>query len=190
MASKGKEKGNRAQRVARDLVEKWTHKKFRSTSSDSMAGGVGWNREPHKGDLKCITEGHFCPFSFEVKHYAEIDFAHLLVPGIKNVAILDFWAQCVDDSQRQKKIPILMMRYDRLPADFFFIVVTQKFAKLIHDELDFRNLSDLKSLRFHDYMTDDPIMILQSIQFFATDYKVVKKIAKTHIKSLANEKGQ
>lgn len=183
MASRGKEKGNRAQRVARDLVEKWTNKKFKSTSSDSIAGGVGWNREPHKGDLKCDTEGHFFPFSVEVKHYAEIDFAHLLVPDIKNIAILEFWKQCSEDAKLQNKVPILMMRYDRLPADFFFVVITQPFAKLIHEELTY-SFEDIKSLRFHDYKTDDPIMILQSNQFFATDYKVVKKIAKLHIKSL------
>jgi len=181
MASKGKEKGNRFQRVARDLIQKWTHKKFTSTASD---GGIGYNRDPHKGDLKCITEGHFCPFSFECKHYEDINFSHLLIPGIKNIAILDFWAQCIDDAQRQKKVPLLMMRYNGLPKTFCFVVVSQEFAKLIHVELALKNFGSLKSLRYHDYKMDKPIMILQSDQFFRTDYKAVKKIAKQHIKEL------
>jgi hypothetical protein len=181
MASKGKEKGNRGQRLARDLMEKWTGKKFASTASE---GGIGWNKDPHKGDLCCKTEGHYFPFSVECKFYEKIDFSHLLVPGIKNVAILDFWAQCIDDAKRQKKIPMLMIRYNGLPKDFFFVILHKDF----YHALDiWAKLTTRISLEFWDRDKKEKIIILSSREFFSTNYKSVKKIAKTH-KRLMYEK--
>jgi hypothetical protein len=183
MASKATQKGNRGQNKAIDLIEKWTGKKFKSSAQHGMPG---YNLDPHVGDILCATEGHYFPFCIEVKNYADINFSHLLQPNIKNVTILEFWDQVAGDAKNTKKVPILLMRTtnNRLPADFFFLVVTQEFAKLCHIELGVANADDLVSLRYHDYSKDEPLMILRSDQFFRTDYKNIKEIAKTHKKSL------
>lgn len=177
-------KGNRGERVAAEVFQKWTGKTF---SKVPRSGGLHWKTANSIGDIICTTEGHYFPFAIEVKNHKEIDFAQLLIPDLKGVKILEFWEQCSRDAERGKKIPLLLMRYDRLPKEFFFVVMTQEMAKLFHTELALTN-SDLKSLRFHDYKTDQPLMILQSTQFFKTDYKTIKAIAKTHLKKLKNAK--
>lgn len=177
MASTGTQKGNRGQRKAIECLKKWARKKFKSSSQSGMPG---YNHDPHKGDILCDTEGHYFPFCVEVKNYREIDFSHLLRPGKKGVLVLEFWAQCAGDAKRTKKVPMLMMRYDRLPSDFFFIVITQEFAKLIHHILP----PTFKSLRFHDYKTNLALMIFGSDEFFLSNYKETKTIAKKYLKTL------
>lgn len=179
MASTATQKGNRGQNMARDVLQDWTHKKMKSSSQSGMPG---YNHDPHKGDILCNTEGHYFPFTVEVKFYKEINFCQLLQPNIKNVLILEFWDQVSFDANKCKKVPMLMMRFNGLPKDFFFVVLTQAFAKLTHIERCYGG--DLKSLRFHDYSKGEPLMILPSNQFFQTDYKNVKQIAKKHIKTL------
>lgn len=179
MASSATKKGNRGQRKAIKLIESWTHKKFKSSSQSGMAG---WNHDPHKGDVLCDTEGHYFPFCVEVKNYKDINFCQLIQPDLKGVTILEFWKQCSGDAVFTKKIPMLLMRFNNLPADFFFVVVTQEFAKAIHFELTLSN-AGLKSLRYHDYKTDLSLMIMPSNQFFNTNYKEVKKTAKTFLKA-------
>lgn len=154
--------------------------------SSSQSGMPGYNHDPHKGDILCDTEGHYFPFTVEVKNYKEINFCQLLQSNIKDPLILEFWAQCSGDAKRCKKIPMLLMRFDRLPRDFFFVVVTQEFAKMIHVELAIAN-KGLKSLRYQDYKEDLALMVMPSDQVFKSDYKAIRKIAKNHLKTLYNE---
>lgn len=177
MAINTRKKGNRAQKNVINVISKWANKKFKSSK---QFGGPNWNHDPHVGDILCDTEGHFFPFCIEVKFYEKIDFSHLLVPKIKNIQILDFWKQCTDDARNTQKVPILMMRYNGLPKEFFFLVTTQEFAKMVHDLLP----KNVKTLRYHNYYDNKPIMIFRSTQFLKTDYKAVKALAKTHIKQL------
>lgn len=177
MASTATQKGNRGQNKAREILQKWSNKKFKSSAQHGMPG---YNYDPHKGDILCDTEGHYFPFTVEVKNYRDINFCQLLQPNLKNILILDFWEQCAGDAKKCKKIPMLLMRFDRLPSNFFFVVITQEFAKLIHSTLPV----DLVSLRYHDYSRGIALMILRSHQVFNSNYKEVKKIAKTHIKTL------
>lgn len=176
MGINSRAKGNKGERTVAALFKKWTGKEFARTPS---SGGLQWKTSNTKGDIVCTTEGHYFPFCVEVKVHKEIDFSHLLIPGIKNVKILEFWEQCKREAKKCNKIPMLLMRYDRMPKDFFFIVIPQPFAKLIHDKFE----GNIASLRFHDYTKDDPIMILRSTDLFSTHYKAIKQIAKTYIKN-------
>lgn len=178
MASKGTQKGNRGQRKAIQCLKKWARKKFKSTSQSGMPG---YNHDPHKGDILCDTEGHYFPFCVEVKNYREIDFSHLLRPGKQGVLVLEFWAQCSSDAKNVKKIPMLMMRYDRLPADFFFIVVTEEFCGRL--SMFDKALCIKKKLTFWD-RNGQNLIIIGSDQFFQLDYKETKLIAKKYLKTL------
>jgi Holliday junction resolvase len=112
-----KKKGSRGERMAVQVLKDWTGKEF---SRVPQSGGLGWkNRDFSSGDIMCTKEGHFFPFSVECKNYKDINFEHLLY--LDNAKILDFWTQCLGDAQRAKKLPFLMIRYDRLPKGFFFI---------------------------------------------------------------------
>lgn len=179
MASTATQKGNRGQRAAISVIKKWTHKKFKSSA---QYGGGGYNMDPHKGDVLCDTEGHYFPFTVEVKFYKEINFCQLLQPNLKNVLILDFWAQCLGDAKRCKKIPMLMMRFNGLPKDFFFVVIDQHFLSLIEPQIRLWAV-DTKILFYEDRERDLFLALMPSTDFFATKYKEVKKIAKTHIKT-------
>lgn len=169
-------KGARNERQIAEIFTKWTKRKFAKTPA---SGGLNWKSAFSKGDIVCTKEGHYFPFCIEAKSYEKIDFSHLLTPGIKNIDILKFWEQCERDAKKCNKIPILMMRYNGLPKGFYFLVVTQQFAKEIHHLLP----EFMVSLRYHDYKTDKPLMILRSTDFFKAHYKETKILAKQHIKN-------
>lgn len=163
--------------MARDVLKKWTHKKMKSSSQSGMPG---YNHDPHKGDILCDTEGHFFPFTVEVKFYKDINFCQLLQPNLKNMLILEFWDQVSGDARICKKVPMLMMRFNGLPKDFFFVVVTQDFADaMIHSGLF---ADDLRYLLYSNI--EENLVILPSHQFFSANYKKTKLLAKTHIKTL------
>lgn len=175
MASTATQKGNRGQLMARDVLQGWTHKKMKSSSQSGMPG---YNHDPHKGDILCNTEGHFFPFTVEVKFYKEINFCHLLQPNIKLPLIIEFWAQCFGDAKICKKIPMLMMRFNGLPKDFFFVVIEHKFMNHIYGLFT----PSISCLEYHS--PEESLVLLRSDQFFSLDYKEIKRIAKTQIKAL------
>jgi hypothetical protein len=185
MAVNSRKKGKKGEKVAAEVLAKWTKKKFASTPS---SGGLQWRTSLAKGDVVCTTEGHYFPFCVEVKNHKEINFAHLLTPLRKTrdksgvAKILEFWSQASRDAKAANKIPMLLMRYDNLPRDFFFVVVTQEFAKLIHTEISL-GYPGMKTLRYHDYKTNTALMIFSSHEFFASTYKPIKLKAKTYLKS-------
>lgn len=174
MGINSRSKGNKNERVAAALVTKWTKRKFERTPS---SGGLQWNASFSKGDIVCTVDKHYCPFCFEVKAHRDIDFSHLLVPGIKNIKIAEFWAQACRDALSCEKIPILMMRYDRLPKEFFFIAIPQYFANTL-------GLKSTKTIRI-EYTGASQAMdicILSSNEFFSLPYKQVRKLAKLQLK--------
>lgn len=179
MASTATKKGNRGQLMARDVLQEWTHKKMKSSSQSGMPG---YNHDPHKGDILCNTEGHFFPFTVEVKFYKEINFCQLLQPNLKNVLILDFWAQVEFDAKKCHKIPMLMMRFNGLPSDFFFVVIETDFWEKVN--MFRRALNIRRTITFWEMEKGLKLKLIGSDQFFKMEYKEVKKVAKEHIKTL------
>lgn len=167
-------KGNRNERGAASLITAWTSKKFERTPS---SGGLQWKSSFSKGDIVCTVEGHRFPFCVEVKAHKEIDFSHLLNPKIKNIKIIEFWEQCLRDATSCNKIPLLMMRYDMMPKDFFFIGIPIPF------------FACLKGLRLVgttnlSYKGKYNIMFMRSDEFFGFNYKEVKELAKQYLNGI------
>jgi hypothetical protein len=132
-------KGARNERAIAKVLEKWTGKKFAKTPA---SGGLQWKTSMTKGDVVCTTEGHYFPFCIEGKFYAKIDFAQLLTPGLLNIDIIDWWIQCRRDSRKCNKVPMLLMRYNGLPKDFWFMVLELSFV--IKLQMGFGGLDNMK----------------------------------------------
>lgn len=172
MPINSRNKGNRAERVAADLFQKWANKPFSRTPS---SGGLQWKSSHVKGDITCTKEGHYFPFCVEIKNHKDIDFNHLLVPKIKHCAILEFWTQCKRDADACDKIPLLLMRYNGLSKDFFFVVLEQSFLKTITALLPNKTMT---LLTYHNLATNTELAILRSTGFFKSDYIAIKNLAK------------
>lgn len=173
MAINSRRKGAKAEREAAKVLKQWTGKTFAKTPA---SGGLNWKKSNVAGDVVCTKEGHYFPFCVEVKAHAKIDFAHLLQPGIKNVDILDFWNQANRDALKANKEPMVMMRYNGLPKQFYFVIISQSTAKTLHEKHFSGNR--LTTLRYHDYQNNLSLMIFKSTEFFTLPYKEVRKTVK------------
>lgn len=181
MAINSRSKGNRNERKAADLLKKWTKKGFSRTPS---SGGLNWKSSNTKGDIVCTSEGHYFPFCVEVKAHKTINFSELLIPGKKGVKILDFWNQCKRDAAKCNKIPLLMMRYNGMPSDLFFIAIPTLFYKKL---IGFDTMGQV-TFSYWDRRNDLRICLIPSTQFFSMSYKNIKLLAKTYIKNGKKEK--
>jgi Holliday junction resolvase len=164
MAINSRNKGCKAERTVAKLMEKWTSKQFARTPS---SGGLNWKSANSKGDIVCTTEGHYFPFCIEVKHHAEINFSELYMPKKKKVKVLEFWEQCKRDALKANKIPLLFMRYNGLPNDFFFIGLYPAHKKSLGIILE--NGSTFDNL---------DLVIGISSDLFLNEYKLLKTAAK------------
>ncbi len=173
-------KGAKNERNLAKAFEQWTGRKF---AKSPASGGLHWKSSHVAGDIVCCKEGHYFPFCIEGKSYSKIDFSHLLNPKIKNCDILDFWSQAKRDAKEVNKIPMLLMRYNSMPKDFWFLVVTQDYAKSLHELLP----KDMVTLRYHDYKTNTALMIFRSTDFFKIPYKQTKILTKKYIKDGNNK---
>jgi hypothetical protein len=176
MPINSRSKGAKNERLIAKALEVWTSKKF---AKSPASGGLNWKTSNVAGDVVCCTEGHYFPFVIEGKSYAKIDFSHLLTPGIKDIEILKYWAQAKGDAVKVNKIPILMMRYNGLPKNFWFLVI----------EIDFLLYLQSKGLVFNRpsimFASEDRklgLVIMRSTDFFKFPYKEIKANAKTYIK--------
>lgn len=174
MAVNGRNKGAKAERVASKLISKWTGKGFSKTPA---SGGLGWKKANVAGDIVCTTEGHYCPFCFEVKSYKKIDFSELLNPKIKNIDITKYWQQCLRDSEKVNKIPMLMMRQNGLSKDFYFVAISLKFYIHIKDLLP----KGITILKYIANSKSNKLVIFRSNELFNSNYLQIKKSAKKFI---------
>lgn len=135
MSINGRSKGNRGERIAASVIKDWTAHNFARVPS---SGGLQWKNSHAKGDIVCSDEGHYFPFCLEVKFYKDINFEHLLY--LDKAKVLEYWNQCRRDAEIAQKCPMLLMRYNGLPKNFFFIAIPQKpftkFFKLYLDNTD------------------------------------------------------
>ena len=163
MAINQRRKGNKNERKATNLLEAWTGKKFSRTPG---SGGLQWKNSIAKGDVVCITEGHYFPFSIEVKAYEKIDFSELIRPNKKKSLIEVFWEQCIRDAQLCNKKPMLLVRYNGLPADFFFVIIPCQILELFESQEDYLTYPKLG------------IAITGSDSLLKTNYKTIRKAIK------------
>lgn len=175
-----RKKGSKNERDVCKIFQSWTGYEFARTPS---SGGLRWGRNDTVGDLVCTDEKHsrYFKFAIECKFYEDIRFEHL-INGNKNSDILKFWDQAVEDAKRGSKIPILTMRYNGMKKDMHFVVLDIKFYMYIHKEItyDYGTLTLCKD--------DYELVIMNSFDFFNSDYKKIHKIAKTYLKNKSNGK--
>jgi len=179
-----KKKGNRNERKTAKLFETWTGYPFERVPS---SGGLRWAKKSDTvGDIICTDEHHsrYFTFSIECKAHAEINFSELLLPN-KGVKILEFWSQACEDATRANRIPILLMRFNGMPSDFYFVVLSS-------DYVDYLNYHDNDGTRFVisnvlEYLGDKmAIRIFPSTDLFKWPYGGnggVHKLNKAYIKN-------
>lgn len=115
-----KRKGSKFEREVAKWLTEWSGFKFQRTP---YSGANHLSRDL-ASDIMCADErhAHRCKISVECKSYKEIKFEHVLL-GTKGSEIEKFWKQAKRDADRSKKVPILIMRYNSMPKNEFFIVV-------------------------------------------------------------------
>ena len=121
-----KRKGNRFERLVSQWLTEWSGYKFQRTP---YSGANHFNRDL-ASDIMCSDEkhSHKCSLSFECKSYKDIRFEHVLL-GTKGCDIEKFWRQAKEDANRAKKLPLLIMRYNSMPREEFFLAVSQDLAQ-------------------------------------------------------------
>lgn len=162
-------KGNRSERTACKFFKGWTGKEFSRTPS---SGGLQWKKANVKGDIICTEEGHYFPFSVEVKNYKDLNFEHLLY-DVKS-DIMKFWSQCVADSLIANKAPMLLMRYNGMPKDLWFVMLPEY---LYHEYLSpFIHVKEEKLfiIPYHG------VVVLTTNTLGKVSYKKIRKPIKLH----------
>lgn len=168
-------KGSKSERAVSKLFQSWTGYEFARTPS---SGGMQWkNRSQVSGDIVCTDAIHASRFGFsvETKFHKEINFEHLIM-GTKSSNINSFWNQAKRDADRANKIPMLLMRYNMMPRDMHFLCLPQPFFLKIKEHL----------ILDHEYLIYsglDRIVIMNSLDFFRSDYKTIHKLAKAFLKN-------
>lgn len=171
MGVNSRRKGDKGEKLAAELIAKWTGKKFKRAETNNYIH----KRDAHnsKGDIVCITEGHYYPFCTEVKNYKEINFEHLLY--LPKPLIVDFWKQATTDAKLCGKCPLLFMRYNGLPKEFFFVAIPPK----IYDQFFSEHIKLPKSLRMEFY----GFILITTNELFQVPYKSIRKSIKLHYKN-------
>lgn len=172
-----KRKGNRFERSVSKWFSDWSGYKFER----NRAGSGAWHSNIDAGaDITCTDEkhAHRCKLSIECKSYKDIKFEHTLL-GNKGSEIEKFWDQALRDADRTKKVPILVMRYNSMPRNEFFIVLDSDVAVNL--------LSTYPKLRYTRYMfmniPGKTLYIFMSSKIRdLVDYKYLHKLVKNLLK--------
>ena len=94
--------------------------------------------------------------------------------GNKSCDILKFWEQASKDAKRAKKVPILCMRYNSMPANEFFFVVDYKLGSVIAQYIT-------KSM--HIQVPGNTLMVFMASEILKVPYKMIHKQAKLIVKN-------
>jgi hypothetical protein len=165
-----KKKGNKTERVAAAFMKDWSNWEF---SRVPQSGGLRWKAADNiAGDILCTEPNKLFYFSIEVKGYNKIDFSHLLYDTKSDID--KFWQQATDDSIRAHKIPLLLMRYNGLPAGFFFVAMDKNFARHC-----------FKKLPFERYMYTKNLFITTTAELAEFDFKTFNKAGKKWLSARA-----
>ena len=169
-------KGSKNERELAHAFEEWTGYKFARVP---RSGGLRWQRTlDTTGDLIVADTEHIheFPFSVETKFHSEVNFWKIL-RGQKS-DLLEFWRQAVEDGERGKKVPIVFFRFNGLPKQYWFCIISYKLYRAIKDKLFFE-------YGFVNY--ENTIVIFEALYLFESNYKTLLPIVKKHQKALHNE---
>lgn len=166
-----KRKGSKFELKVSKWFTQWTGYTFNRTPQS----GAWHSNKDAASDITCVDEkhAHRCKISVECKSYKDIRFEHLLLSNQrKKCKILDFWNQALEDARRSKRVPILCMRYNSMPAEEFFFVVDDRLANCFQT-CKTRMEVECQGFRLHIFMATEVI---------DTSYRTVHKTAKLSLK--------
>lgn len=89
------------------IAERFTKEFGKDFKRVPLSGALEWM----KGDIICIEDTAWFPYTIECKHYAEIDWNSLLTAKSNNM--FSFWQQTQREALVMKKKPLLVFRWDR-----------------------------------------------------------------------------
>ena len=169
-----KKKGNKGEREVAKWWQEWTGFEFARVPS---SGGLRWHSTHNTiGDIMCTHERHSRRFQFaiECKNYKDINFEHLIL-GNKKIKILDFWKQTQEDADRGDKVPILFMRYNGMPKNTYFVIVSRVFFRIFYNDME----------QDFDYfiVPNQDFVIMNSTDVLQRDYLDLHKTLKKHRKN-------
>ncbi len=167
MKVNSRNKGNKNERNLAKVLSDWTNMEFAKVPA---SGGLHWkNPMLVTGDVIPTLPQDIVdfPFSVETKFYKEVQFQDLILPN--NSDILKWWSQATRDALAAKKAAIVFFRYNRLPRDFYFVIISyanyiriKKFIIFTNGFLNYKN----------------KIVIMSSTDFLETDYDRIEPYIK------------
>lgn len=170
-----KRKGNKFERTVAKWMSDWTGYKFGRTPYS----GANHQSRDLASDVMCTDErhAHRCKISVECKCYKDIKFEHILL-GTKGSEVEKFWNQATNDAIRSAKVPILIMRYNSMPSNEFFMAVGEDLAK---EFIPF--VKDTRYMVFNIGNELNLYIFMASSVLNKVSYKRVHKLAKTIVKN-------
>lgn len=170
-----KRKGNKFERTVAKWMSDWTGYKFGRTPYS----GANHQSRDLASDVMCTDErhAHRCKISVECKCYKDIKFEHILL-GTKGSEVEKFWNQATNDALRSAKVPILIMRYNSMPSNEFFMAVGEDLAK---EFIPF--VKDTRYMVFNIGNKLNLYIFMASAVLNKVSYKRVHKLAKTIVKN-------
>lgn len=166
-----KKKGNKWERVVAKWLTNWSGYTFERNRAGS---GSWWSNKDSVSDITCTDEkhAHRCRISVECKSYKDIRFEHVLL-GNKTCDIVRFWTQASKDASRAGKVPILCMRYNSMPKDEFFFVVSSKLLS------SFTGVLDSTHMTLHISTINETLLVFMASNIInKVKYMEVHKLAK------------
>lgn len=164
-------KGNKFERDVAKWFQKWTGYEFGRVPS---SGGLRWKKTDNiTGDITCTDDKHSrrFPYSIECKFYNELKFEHILL-GNKSCKIMGFWEQCKSDAARANKVPMLIMRYNQMPKEEYFIMLPNNLYERLCEPL--RNIGRSMTL----YLEDEMVHVIMATSLIQVDYQILYKAAR------------
>ena len=168
----GKKKGSKNERNLAKWFQNWSGLEFTRVPA---SGGLRWAKTDNiTGDLICADEkaSRRFPLSIEAKAYKDLRFEHLVL-GNSKIKVIEFWEQAKADGERGKKVPILFMRYNGMPASSWFTIISDE-VFYIWEKLN----PQIKEAIVNIYLpTGEKIILLNSNTFCTVDYsEFIKKL--------------
>lgn len=175
-----KNKGNKFERKIGTWFTKWSGFKF---ERNRLGSGAWHTNKDAASDITCTDpkHGHRCKLAIECKSYKDIKFEHVLL-GNKGCDIIKFWSQVIEDAKRTQKYPILCMRYNSMPSDEFFFVISEQASTFIN------NWYKGNHMILHVPDSDYHLHIYMASGILDVPYKLFHKFVKTSLKTFNHEK--
>jgi Holliday junction resolvase len=119
-----KNKGNINERAVAKWLSAWTGREFVRTPA---SGGIRWQNSLGLnicGDVVCTQQNYNFPFTVETKHLKDISFETNKDSVLReNTKVLTIYEQVKRDADRDKKLPIMLLRCNGMPIMTWWVFI-------------------------------------------------------------------